>query len=184
MQFTFGGPMRWSPVTRHLVKGATFVALSLGLAVLIFHFLLQPFQVAGLSMSPTLDDQDYLLVDRVFFRSTGIQRGDLVVFKLENDPRFMIKRVLGLPGEEVSGHDGVLTVNGGPVPSTFLGLHRLPDFGPVLVPEGAYFCMGDNPEVSLDSRTFGAVKRESIYGRPFLRYLPLERSGLLNRTKP
>jgi signal peptidase I len=184
MQFTFGGPMRWSPVMRHLFKGATFVVLSFGLAVLIFHFLLQPFQVAGLSMSPTLDDQDYLLVDRVFFRSAGIQRGDLVVFKLENDPRFMIKRVLGLPGEEVSGHDGVLTVNGGPVPSTFLGLHRLPDFGPVLVPEGSYFCMGDNPDVSLDSRTFGAVKRERIYGRPFLRYLPLERSGLLSRSKP
>lgn len=180
MQFTFGGPMRWSPVMRHLFKGATFVALSLGLAVLVFHFLLQPFQVAGLSMSPSLDDRDYLIVDRVFFRGTGIGRGDLVVFNVEGDPRYMVKRVVGLPGEEISSHEGLLVVDGKPLPSVALKGLQYPDFGPVQIPQDSYFCMGDNPKVSLDSRTFGPVKRGQIYGRPILRYLPLGRSGFLS----
>jgi signal peptidase I len=171
--------MNWRPLLRHFLRGTTFVVLSLSLAVLVFHFLLQPFQVAGVSMSPTLDDRDYLLVDRVFFRSTGLKRGDLVVFRLETDPRFMVKRILGLPGEEISGHDGVLLVNGKALSAADFGLTHLPDFGPCRVPHGSYFCLGDNPEVSMDSRTFGAVKIEMIYGRPFLRYLPLARSGLI-----
>ena len=93
MQFTFGGPMRWSPVMRHLFKGATFVALSLGLAVARLPFPLPALPGGRPEHVAPTDDQDYLLVDRVFFRSTGIRRGDLVVFNVEGDPRFMVKRV-------------------------------------------------------------------------------------------
>ena len=113
-----------------------------------------------------------------------MHRGDLVVFRLPTDTRFMVKRVHGLPGQGVEIRDGRPEVDGRPVTTTSGPPRDSRAFGPVLVPEGAYFCMGDNPEVSLDSRTFGAVKRESIYGRPFLRYLPLERSGLLGRSRP
>ena len=171
--------MRWKPWVRTLLRSVAFVGLSLGLAVLLFHFTFQPFQVAGLSMAPCLHDRDYLLVDRVFFRGGGLARGDLVVFRIEGDPRFMVKRVLGLPGEVLNSHDGVLTVNDRTLSAGFFKNAAFPDFGPVQVPEGCLFCVGDNPAVSLDSRTFGPVRQDTIYGRPVLRYLPLARSGLL-----
>lgn len=171
--------MRWKPWLRTLLRSVAFVGLSLGLAVLLFHFTFQPFQVAGLSMAPCLNDRDYLLVDRVFFRGSGLGRGDLVVFRIEGDPRFMVKRIVGLPGEVLSSHDGVLSVNGQTLTSGFFRKVAYPDFGPVQVPEGCFFCVGDNPAVSLDSRTFGPIRQDSIYGRPVLRYLPLARSGLL-----
>ncbi len=175
--------MRWKPWVRTLLRSLSLLGLSLGLAVLLFHFVFQPFQVAGLSMAPSLLDRDYLLVDRLFFRGAGLERGDLVVFRVEGDPRFMVKRVLGLPGEELASHDGVLTLNARPLSAGFFAGARFPDFGPVRVPEHSYFCVGDNPAVSLDSRTFGPVRRETIYGRPVLRYLPLDRSGLLSTRK-
>ena len=172
--------MRWKPLLRTLLRSFALLGLSLGLVILLFHFAFQPFQVAGLSMAPSLHDQDYLLVDRLFFRGGGLERGDLVVFRVEGDPRFMVKRVLGLPGEELASHEGVLTLNGRPLSSGFFQNAKFPDFGPVRVPDSSYFCVGDNPAVSLDSRTFGPVKRETVYGRPVLRYLPLGRSGLLS----
>jgi signal peptidase I len=173
------GKMRWKPWVRTLLRSVAFVGLSLGLAVVLFHFTFQPFQVAGLSMAPCLNDRDYLLVDRVFFRGSGLGRGDLVVFRIEGDPRFMVKRLVGLPGEVLSSHDGVLTVNDRALTTGFFRNAAYPDFGPVKVPEGCFFCVGDNPAVSLDSRTFGPIRQDSIYGRPVLRYLPLTRSGLL-----
>ncbi len=180
MQAKVGAVMRWKSAARQIAKGALFVGLSLAFAVALFHFMFQPFQVAGLSMTPSLDDRDYLLVDRVFFRGTGIRRGDLVVFKVEGDPRYMVKRVVGLPGEEISSHDGLLAVDGKFLPPAASRGFRYPDFGPVRIPPDSYFCMGDNPKVSLDSRTFGPVKRGQIYGRPILRYLPIARSGFLS----
>ena len=171
--------MAWNPALKRIAKGASFAGLSFVLAVVLFHFILQPFQVAGLSMTPTLEDRDYLLVDRLFFRGAGLERGDLVVFKLDGDSRFMVKRVLGLPGEEVSAHDGVLRVGQTPVSNPVNGHSRIPDFGPVQVPPSSYFLMGDNAVESLDSRAFGSVARSNIYGRSFFRYLPLERSGSL-----
>ena len=179
MQAKVGSAMRWKSAARYIAKGALFVVLSLAFAVALFHFMFQPFQVAGLSMSPSLADRDYLLVDRVFFRSTGIRRGDLVVFKIEGDPRYMVKRVVGLPGEEISSHDGLVAVNGKLLSPTTWGGPQYPDFGPVQIPLDAYFCMGDNPKVSLDSRTFGPIKKGQIYGKPLLRYLPISRSGFL-----
>lgn len=172
--------MRWKPWVRTLLRSFTLLGLSLGLSVILFHFVFQPFQVAGLSMTPSLHDQDYLLVDRLFFRGCGLERGDLVVFRVEGDPRFMVKRVLGLPGEELASHEGVLTLNGRPLSSGFFQNAKFPDFGPVRVPDSSYFCVGDNPAVSLDSRTFGSIRRDTIYGRPVLRYLPLDRSGLIS----
>lgn len=180
MQAKVGAAMNWKSAARHIARGVLFVGLSLAFAVALFHFMFQPFQVAGLSMSPSLDDRDFLLVDRVFFRGTGIRRGDLVVFNVEGDPRFMVKRVVGLPGEEISSHDGLLIVDGKSLPPSVLKGLCYPDFGPVPIPGDSYFCMGDNPKVSLDSRTFGPVKRGQIYGRPILRYLPLRRSGFLS----
>ncbi len=173
---------RLRALSKFAAKGFLFMGSSLALAILVFHFLFQPFQVAGLSMSPSLSDKDYLLVDRVFFRGSGLHRGDLVVFHVGSDPRFLVKRVVGMPGESVASRGGTLTINGRPLSGKDGIVAKYPDFGPVQVPEGSYFCLGDNPAVSLDSRMFGPIKKDQIYGRPFFRYLPLARSGFLSEA--
>jgi len=163
---------RWSGP---LLQSLWVVLLSLGLAVLLFHFVFQPFQVAGLSMAPALNDRDYLLVDRLFFRGLGVRRGDMVVFQLPGDGRFIVKRVEGLPGERVEIHEGRLRVNGLELPDWTAA--SAADFGPRTLARDEFLCLGDNSPFSLDSRSFGPVPRSRIYGRVLFRYLPLTTWG-------
>ncbi len=165
-------------LVRAALKGLLVLGLALFLAVVLFHFVFQPFQVSGLSMAPTLENKDYILIDRLFFRDEGIHRGDLVVFRLKDRGRFIVKRVVGLPGETLQIRKGKLFIDGRHMKS--LDEHMAPNsnFGPVVVPRGSYFCMGDNRAVSYDSRQFGPVKASSIYGKVLLRYLPVG-SGVL-----
>ena len=88
------------------------LGLSLALAVLLFHFVFQPFQVSGLSMSPTLEDQDYLLVDRLFLGEPHLRRGEVMVLRMPQGGPFIVKRLVGLPGDSVEIRDGVIRVNG------------------------------------------------------------------------
>ena len=173
--------MTLRPALRILLKGGTVFTLSLGMAVVLFHFIFQPFQVAGLSMAPTLSDRDYLLVDRLFFREAGLKRGDLVVVRLPGGGPFVVKRLAGLPGEVVCIRNGEVLINGRPWTIIFGASGGIPgDFGPVRLGGREYFLLGDNPPVSIDSRTFGPVSRSSIYGRVLLRYLPVGRVGPVN----
>jgi signal peptidase I len=163
-----------------LRRSFSVLVLSTGIAIVLFHFVFQPFQVSGLSMSPTLGDKDYLLVDRVFFREDSLHRGDLVVFELPGDSRYLVKRIAGLPGEEIAIRNGRVVINNRPLPrGEFAGFPN-EDFGPEILSNTQYFCLGDNPRVSLDSRTFGPVDRSAIYGRVLLRYLPIQKPVFLH----
>ena len=164
-------------------KALTVVFLSLALAVVLFHFVFQPFQVSGLSMAPTLDDKDYLLVDRVFFKHGGLERGDLVVFRHPQDGPFLVKRVIGVAGDVVSIREGRIVVNGSPAAGPGPSGASCPDFGPTVVPVDSAFCLGDNLPRSQDSRSFGPVAFGEIYGKVLMRYLPLEKAGRVERVR-
>jgi signal peptidase I len=168
-------------LVRAAIRSVIICALSLLFAIVLFHFIFQPFQVSGLSMAPTLQNRDYILIDRVFFRDGAIQRGDLVVFRLKSRGRFIVKRVVGLPGEKLQIRQGHLYIDGKHISSLDEKMSSRSNFGPVVVPRGTYFCLGDNRAVSLDSRQFGPVKASSIYGIVLLRYLPLGQGSLLER---
>ena len=161
---------------RTFLKGLGFLALSLGVSFVLFHLVWQPFQVYGSSMAPTLVPGDYLLVDRVWFRQSEIRRGDLVLFRLDDDAAFFVKRVVGLEGDTVEWKDGAVTVNGEswPLPP---GTRAARDglFETWVVPPATVFCLGDNLPASQDSRSFGPVGRDRLYGRAVLCYLPLSR---------
>lgn len=166
---------------RPLIKSVAFLALSLGLAVLLFHVIWKPFQVFGSSMSPTLTPGDYLLVDRVWFRAGEVDRGDLVVFPRPGGEAFVVKRVVGVGGDTVEWRRGGVSVNGHlwlfPAESA-----EAPDwsYGTWVVPPGTLFCLGDNLACSEDSRSFGPVERDRLYGRVVLRYLPPSRWAWLD----
>ena len=168
-------------LVRAAFRSVVICALSLLFAIVLFHFIFQPFQVSGLSMAPTLENRDYILIDRIFSRDDGIQRGDLVVFRLKSRGPFIVKRVVGLPGEKLQIRRGRLYIDGRHISSLDEKMSARSHFGPVVVPRGTYFCLGDNRAVSLDSRAFGPVKASSIYGKVLLRYLPLRQGSLLER---
>ncbi|GAB4264089.1 signal peptidase I [Thermincola ferriacetica] len=157
------------------------VAIAVILAFVIRVFLFQPFYIPSGSMEPTLQPGDRIIVNKFLYRFKEPARGDIIVFKYPRNPkRDFIKRVIGLPGETVEIRDSVLYINGKKVDQPYLpkGL-RYGSYGPVKVPEGSYFMMGDNRNNSEDSRVWGTLPRENIVGKAMLIYWPLARAGMI-----
>lgn len=157
------------------------VAIAVILAVIIRFFLFQPFYIPSGSMEPTLKPGDRIIVNKLIYRYSQPKRGDIMVFKYPRDPaRDFIKRTVGLPEETVEIKDSKVYINNKEIPQPFLepGL-KFGSFGPVEVPEGSYFMMGDNRNNSEDSRVWGTLPRENIVGKAMFIYWPLSRIGMV-----
>jgi signal peptidase I len=143
-------------------------------ALLLLHlFVVQVSVVRGSSMEPCLHDGDRLVVDRVTYSLAEVGRGDVVVLRYPRDPEVdFVKRVVGLPGESVRLCDGDLFVDGVRLEG-FGCIRDHADFGPLQVPTGQYFVLGDNRPISCDSRDFGLVPGELLKGRVRARFWPL-----------
>jgi signal peptidase I len=161
------------------------LAFSVLIAVILIVFIYQPVKVEGTSMMPTLTDQERIFINKFtyHFGLGSIERGDMVVFWFPLDPsKSYIKRVIGVPGDTVRIEAGQVFVNGealseGYVPDEYRDRvsweeHR--------VPAGNYFVLGDHRSSSSDSRTWGFVKRDAIYGKAVFVYWPLEKMGRLH----
>ncbi|MFC7484222.1 signal peptidase I [Luedemannella flava] len=156
---------------------ATFL-VTLGALTLVNHVALSVSYIPSGSMEPTLAIGDRVLVDRIGFRITGLEYGDIVTFTRDDGvstDKTFIKRVVGLPGDVMSCAGGHLTRNGDPVDESYLpagtvtaaGVGERPaaDCQPVTVPDGEIFVLGDHREISIDSRTFGSVREDAVEGR-------------------
>ena len=159
------------------------------LAALIFfgtRLLVQNFLVEGPSMSPNLADSEFLIVNKLSYLTDDPQRGDVIVFRSPRNPdEDLVKRVIGLPNDEVEVRGGQVYVNGHLVDesSYFRGpIGR--DTPARRVPEDAYFVMGDNRLQSRDSRDIGTVPRASIVGQVWLVYWPPGKFGILPDATP
>jgi signal peptidase I len=166
------------------------VVETLVLTVIIFlviqNFVAQPYQVMQESMQRTLDQGQYVLVDKLTPRFSPYQRGDIVVFNSpEGGPVPFIKRVIGVPGDTVEIRDGSVHVNGVELTESYIfdGDTTQPtgDQTSYSVPENALFVMGDHRANSTDSRVFGSVGNDDIIGRAVLRYWPINTLTLLQR---
>jgi len=158
------------------------VAIAVVLAVIIRVFLFQPFFIPSGSMEPTLIEGDRIIVSKIHYRLGNPKRGEIIVFKYPVDPKKdFIKRVIGLPGETLEIRDSKLYINGEFVEQPFLppGL-SYGSYGPVTIPEGQYFMMGDNRNNSEDSRFWGMLPQENIIGKTLLIYWPVNRVQLLH----
>lgn len=155
-----------------------YIALAVGLAMLIQTFIVRPFIVSGSSMDPTIKDKEYLIIDEVSYRFREPVRGEVVVFKSPPEPdKYYIKRVIGLPGETVSIDQGKVTITNTEHPDGFILdepyiTHTERDSDREVIPPGSYFVMGDNRAGSYDSRQWGPLPKEKIRGRAVLRLLP------------
>ncbi|MDQ2925091.1 MAG: signal peptidase I [Acidobacteriota bacterium] len=157
-------------------------------SVLIIFFLYQPVRVEGTSMLPVLEDQDRLFINKIAYSWAGslvgenIQRGDVVVFHYPYDTtKSYVKRVIALPGDALRIDHGRVYVNDvlqkePYVPAKYLDDRSQPEMS---MSPGKYFMMGDHRSVSNDSRDFGAVSRELIYGRAAFVYWPMDQAGVV-----
>ena len=151
------------------------VALTI-LLFLVFRFAVQNYRVDGHSMVPTLQDQQYILVNRAAYLFHPPERGDVIVFAYPLDPsQDYVKRVIGIPGDRVQvKQDGTVIVNGVKLREPYI----TPALNPYLPTDmvlgpGQYFVLGDNRGDSSDSRIWGPVPRQNIIGKALLVYWPL-----------
>lgn len=158
------------------------IVIAVLLAALIRMFILAPFFIPSGSMIPTLFEGDRIIVSKITYRIWTPQRGDIVVFKYPRDPsRDYVKRLIGLGGETVALKNSHLYINGKLMPEEYLppGLH-FSDYGPVRVPEGHYLMLGDNRNVSEDSRYWGPLPEKNVIGKALMIYWPLNRIRFLH----
>jgi signal peptidase I len=189
---------------RTLIEWGVLLLAAVGLALLIKAVLFQAFYIPSESMEPTLDIGDRVLVNKLSYDLHDVHRGDIVVFTADPNPGWrdtgitdLVKRVVGLPGETVTGcavpNEGKVCIDGRVLDESYLPkgtTTTFPDSPPpgcaadspangCKVPPGHYFVMGDNRPRSADSRLHGPIKGSSIVGRVFVRIWPLNRLGFL-----
>jgi signal peptidase I len=141
-------------------------------------------RVESISMQPTLFPGDYVIVNKLAYRfNHAPQRGDVIVFKYPPDPDAIpyIKRIIGLPGDQVHIADGKVYINGQLTLEPWLKV-TTDRGGDWSVPEGQLFVMGDNRNNSSDSRSWGFVPLKNIIGRAEVIYLPPQHWALLHRN--
>ncbi|MFA5840771.1 MAG: signal peptidase I [Candidatus Paceibacterota bacterium] len=162
-----------------------FAFIALIVVVPIRVFIAEPFIVSGSSMVPTFANGDYLIVDKVSYKLGDPKRDDVVVFRYPGDTtKFFIKRIIGLPNEtvDIKGNDVTITKED---KTTILKIDQPFVKNPANnethfeLKNDEYFVMGDNRGASSDSRYWGAVKRNLLTGRAFIRLLPINKIDIL-----
>ena len=179
------------------------VIVALVVAVIIKSFLIQAFYIPSASMRETLVEGDRVMVNKLAYRFGEPHRGDIIVFNspleqgndgesffgaivrhigealgLSTPESALIKRVIAVEGELIEIADNAVMIDGVAIDEPYLnGSVRMGDFGPLVVPDGHIFVMGDNRNASEDSRRFGPVPVDDIIGRAFVRVWPPSRWG-------
>ncbi len=170
---------------RELRSWTRDLAVALGLALVIIIFLYQPVKVEGTSMAPLLSDQERIFINKFVYRFEPIERGDVVVFWYPLDrSKSFIKRVVALPGETVELRAGRLYVSGKELTESYVPANYLDGatYPPLTIPADSFFVMGDHRDSSNDSRVFGPVARQFIYGKAVFAYWPVDHFGSLTST--
>ncbi|MCA9365525.1 signal peptidase I [Candidatus Kaiserbacteria bacterium] len=164
-----------------LIEIVRFSIIALIIVIPIRMFIAQPFIVSGESMVETFQNGEYLIVDQVSYRFNEPKRGDVVIFRYPIDPsKFFIKRIIGLPGDEIIIKDDTITIYNEKNPDGMVldepyitPMTNSPDEKKELG-EREYFVMGDNRNHSSDSRAWGVLMEDRIIGRAILRLYPLQ----------
>ena len=168
---------------RELRVWARDLVVALGLAMIIIVFFYQPVKVEGTSRAPLLTEKERIFINKFVYHFEPIGRGDVVVFWYPLDrTKSFIKRVVGLPGDEVEIRRGRVYINGKTleepyVPSQYIDTAA---YGPVQIPRDEYFVMGDHRISSNDSRIFGPVPSAFIYGKAVFAYWPWTQFGSIS----
>jgi signal peptidase I len=152
-------------------------------SLLIITFLYQPVRVEGTSMLPRLEDQDRLFINKFVYRFSAIEHGDVVVFHYPLDQqKSYIKRIIAVPGDRLRIDRGQVYVNGKLLSEPYIPeeFRDVRSYDAIVIPRDEFFVMGDHRSISSDSREFGPVKRELIYGKAAFVYWPRQDVGVVH----
>lgn len=166
------------------------VVVALVLAVVLYLFIMTPHEVVGNSMHPTYKNGEYLMANKITYRFSDPQRGDVVIFQYSETQDF-IKRVIAVPGDKVMIKDGAIYINEEKLDeSNYLADSVITNGGSyihegqtVTVPDGQYFVSGDNRPNSSDSREFGPISKEKIKGKAWIVYFPFSEFRLVTHEE-
>ena len=155
------------------------ILVALVLAIVLYLFIMTPHEVVGNSMHPTYKNGEFLMANKITYRVSDPKRGDVIIFKF-SDTQDFIKRVIGVPGDEVMIKDGKIYINGDMLnESNYLSSSVITNGGEYLhegqsitIEDGQYFVCGDNRTNSSDSRVFGPIEKEAIKGKAWIVYFP------------
>jgi signal peptidase I len=178
-----GSRLRGLRISWWLVK---FLLAALFIAIFVRVLIAQPFLVTGASMEPTLNPNEYLVIDKISHQISELERGDVIIMRYPLDSSvYFVKRVIGLPGETVHVSNGTITVlmkDGTPhvlhEPYLVMPNDDKPD-ATVTLAQDEYFVLGDNRAHSSDSREWGPLQKKFIVGRAFARLFPFDKIKLL-----
>jgi signal peptidase I len=165
-------PARVDDVARPVSPLRPWLLPALLLFAAVLAMTLEPLRVSSVSMSPTLEAGDQVIVDKLSLRWNPPDVGDLVVFRDPEHGQLVVKRVVALGGQTAALEDGALVVDGVAPDEPQVDLHGIDwmYFGPVTVPPDAVFVLGDNRFESIDSRTYGSIPVDDLVGRVVLSF--------------
>jgi len=173
-----------------IIETAVF---ALSIFVLVYVFLAQPHQVSGNSMYPTFHNGEYLLTNKLSYRTGVPKRGDVIIFRAPATAHCptggacdFIKRIIGEPKDRLSLRGGHFYVNGQLLPEAYLpegldtpGDYYLSEGREIILREDEYFAVGDNRHGSSDSRAWGPIQAKAIIGKAWIRYWPFSKLGVI-----
>jgi signal peptidase I len=163
-----------APDRQHRLAALAAALAAVALVVAAWTWVAEPLRIGSGSMAPTLRPGDHVLVDKTAYRRGEPRRGDLAVVRPPGSAELVLKRVVATGGQTVGIEDGVLVVDGRRPREPYVD-HAAVDsvfFGPVRVPPGSVFVLGDNRADSVDSRRFGPLRDDALVGRVVTRLWP------------
>ena len=174
---------------KEIMEWIVAIAVALALIFAIKTFVGKPYTIKGDSMDPTLKDSERVMVNIIGYKIGGVKKGNVIVFHANNTDDY-VKRVIGIPGDSVEYKNDTLYVNGKKQQEPYLNYNEkrkqtenitgtfktkdLPNANPKsnVIPKGKYLVLGDNREVSKDSRSFGLIDKDQIVGKVSFRFWP------------
>lgn len=159
------------------------IVISLVVIIPVRYFLIQPFYVKGASMEPNFYAKDYLIINEISYRFNDPERGDILIFRYPNDlSQVFIKRVIGLPGERIKISKGKIVIINDENPNGFELDEKdyleesilISGDSNIEIDADEYFVLGDNRNLSLDSRVFGTIHKKYIIGKTWIRGWPFD----------
>jgi signal peptidase I len=170
-----------------LLEVLEVAVIAVGAVVVVRHFVVQPFLVAGDSMVPNFENGDYLLIDELTYRLRTPARGEVMVFH-HDEFTYYIKRVIGLPGEEVKIEGGKITIINKEHPDGFVlnepylpATTRTDGALDVKLGDNQYYMLGDNRAFSYDSRRWGPLAKDQVVGRVAARLWPIAQASVFEK---
>ena len=165
---------------REFIIDSSKMILTIVLVIVFIMYIATIQQIVGSSMSPTYESQDIVVLNKLHYIFFDVKRIDVVSFEYDST-KYLIKRVIGLPGDKIEYKDNVLYINDKKIEEEYLSKDTvtenfsLMDLGYEVIPKDMYLVLGDNREDSLDSREIGLVKEKEILGKVDLRIWPIFR---------